>query len=181
MSSQKNNDQEPSKPKHKPGNKGQRGGRQPGAGRPKGTVSPETLFAQKTKAEYLKRVRKSATKLFNAQMSLAEGVQMLFVIHTDSKGQRRKPELVTDPEVILRFLDENEGHDGVMDNGYSADSKAEDYYFITTKPPDSRTISDMLDRAFGKAPAEIDLTSKGERLTQAPLIVSDIGMLEKKS
>jgi hypothetical protein len=38
------------------------------------------------------------------------------------------------------------------------------YYFLTTKVPDSRTISDMLDRAMGKAPQEIDITTDGESI-----------------
>lgn len=160
--------------------KGKRGGKRPGAGRPSGSVEQTTIDAMHAKKEYLNKIRKNASTLFNSQMALAKGVQMLFVIHTDSKGNRRKPELVTDAETISRFLEENEGQDGVMDNGHAEGSKVEDYYFLMTKPPDSRTISDMLDRAFGKPDQNFDITSKGEQLTQAPLIISDVGVVKKQ-
>jgi len=155
-----------------------RGGARTGAGRPKGSISAATKRAMRIKRQYEERARKHATELLNAQLSLATGVQMLFVIHTDSKGVRRKPEMITDPETIKKFLDENEGVDGTLKSdkkGADSKSKVEDYYFMTTKVPDTRTISDMLDRMFGKAPATIDIQSKGEKVTMSPLIISDIG------
>lgn len=154
-----------------------RGGARPGAGRKPGGLNAATKRAMKAKRMYEERARKHVTELLNAQLSLATGVQMLFVIHTDSKGIRRKPEMITDPETIKKFLDENEGMDGVLKSdaeGRDPKSKVEDYYFLTTKVPDTKTISDMLDRIFGKAPATLDLTSGGERMTAAPLIISDI-------
>jgi len=157
------------------------GGARPNAGRKKGGMNAETKRAMKAKKMYETRARKHVTSLLNAQLSLATGVQMLFVIHTDSKGNRRKPEMITDPETIKKFLDENQGVDGTLksDKKDKDDkSKVEDYYFLTTKVPDTKTISDMLDRIFGKAPATLDLTSGGERLTAAPLIVSDISTAE---
>lgn len=161
------------------------GGARTGAGRPKGGMNAATKRAMKAKKMYEDRARKHVTALLNAQLSLATGVQMLFVIHTDSKGVRRKPEMITDPETIKKFLDENKGRDGVLKSDAEAKaksdskSKVEDYYFLTTKVPDTKTISDMLDRIFGKAPATLDLTSGGERLTAAPLIVSDITTAEE--
>jgi hypothetical protein len=128
-----------------------KGGPQPGSGRPKGKLNQSTLQAMAVKKKYLQRIRKNADRLFNAQFSLATGTQMLFVIHTDSKGRRGKPELVTDVNIISRFLDENEGMDGSMKVADYADGSAcDDYFFITTKLPDSKTITDMLDRALGK-------------------------------
>lgn len=128
-----------------------KGGPQPGSGRPKGKLNKSTLEAMAVKKKYLQRIRKNADRLFNAQFSLATGTQMLFVIHTDSKGRRGKPELVTDVDIISRFLDENEGMDGSMKiNDYSEGSACDDYFFLTTKLPDSKTITDMLDRALGK-------------------------------
>lgn len=154
------------------------GGKRDGAGRKPGRLNEKTLEAMATKKEYQERVRRNADKLFNAQLSLATGTQMLFVIHTDSKGNRRKPEMITDPALIQRFLEENEGVAGELQTDKDkrdSKSKVEDYYFLTTKIPDSRTISDMLDRTFGKADANIDITSGGERIRTAPIIVSDIG------
>src|ERR1041385_2513249 len=86
--------------------KKKKGGPQPGSGRPKGKLNQSTLDAMAVKKEYQDKIRRNADKLFTAQMSLAQGVQMLFVIHTDSKGNRRKPEMITDPDIISRFLEE---------------------------------------------------------------------------
>lgn len=152
------------------------GGAREGAGRKKGGMNEARKEALAIKTAYEDRIRKHADKLFNAQFTLATGTQMLFVIHTDSKGVRRKPEMVTDPDIIMRFLDENKGEDGNMEvENYEDNSKCEDYFFLTTQRPDGKALNDLLDRAFGKAPATLDLTSGGERIRTAPIIVSDIG------
>lgn len=156
--------------------KRKKGGPQPGSGRPKGKLNQSTLDAMAVKKEYQDKIRRNADKLFTAQMSLASGVQMLFVVHTDSKGTRRKPEMITNPDLIARFLEENEGVDGVLksdEEKRDPKSKVEDYYFLTTKIPDSRTISDMLDRAFGKADATLDVTSGGKTIKGATITFED--------
>lgn len=153
------------------------GGARAGAGRKKGGMNAATKRRMKIKAKYEQRALKHADRLLSSQLSLAMGVQMLFVIHTDSKGVRRKPELITDTETIKKFLDENEGVDGVLkseEKEKDSKSKVEDYYFLTTKVPDERAIQDILDRIFARAPQSIDITSGGEKFTAAPLIVSDI-------
>ncbi len=139
--------------------KSKKGGPQPGSGRPKGRLNQSTLDAMEVKKAYQERIRRNADKIFNAQFSLAQGVQMLFKIETDSKGNRKKPELVTDEYTISLFLEENEGMDGTLSSEPNAD-----YFFLTTKVPDSRTISDMLDRAMGKPDANLDITSGGNPL-----------------
>lgn len=154
--------------------KRKKGGPQPGSGRPKGSLNKSTLDAMAIKREYQEKIRRNADKLFTAQMSLASGVQMLFVIHTDSKGVRRKPEMITDPDIISKFLEENEGEDGTMLMGEQGkESKVEDYFFLTTKVPDSRTITDMLDRAFGKPDATLDVTSNGKTIKGATITFED--------
>lgn len=139
--------------------KKRKGGPQPGSGRPKGRLNQSTLDAMKVKKEYEDKIRAQADRLFNAQMNLAEGVTMLFRIEKDSKGNNKKPELVTSESEISQFIEECGGYDGQM-NG-------DTYYFLTTKVPDSRTISDMLDRAMGKPAASLDVTSNGETLKTA--------------
>lgn len=134
------------------------GGKREGAGRKPGALNKKTLEAMEVKKAYLDKVRRNADQLFNAQFSVAKGTQMLFVIKTDSKGNRRKPEMVTDPEIISQFLEENEGMSGTLGDDDS------EYFFLTTRMPDSRTISDMLDRALGKADQAIDVTSNGETI-----------------
>lgn len=82
--------------------------------------------------------------------------------------------MVTDPEIISRFLEENEGQDGSMKvTDYADGSECDDYFFITTKVPDSKTISDMLDRAFGKADTKVDLTSGGRAIKGASIAFED--------
>lgn len=153
------------------------GGARPGAGRKKGGMNAATKRVMRQKKLYEQRALKHVQELLSAQLTVAKGVQMLFVIHTDSKGVRRKPELITSVDTITKFLDENEGVDGVLKSeaeGRDPKSKVEDYYFMTTKVPDTKAIENILDRVFGKSPQTLDLTSGGERLTSAPLIVSDI-------
>lgn len=134
--------------------KRRKGGPQPGSGRPKGKLNKSTLDAMAVKKEYQEKIRKQADRLFNAQMNLAEGVTMLFRVKKDKKGNSLKPELVTSQYEISKFIEECGGYDGKM-NG-------DTYYFLTTKVPDSRTISDMLDRAMGKPEATLDLKNNGD-------------------
>lgn len=128
------------------------GGKREGAGRKPGRLNDKTLKAMEVKREYLNKVRKSADRLFNAQMNLAEGATMLFRVEKDSKGNDKKPELVTSQAEISQFIEECGGYDGTM-NG-------DTYYFLTTKLPDSRTITDMLDRAMGKPDQKLDLSNE---------------------
>lgn len=145
-----------------------RGGVRPNSGRKPGTLNQKTLNAMAIKREYQDRIRRNAEKLFNAQFSLATGTQMLFVIRTDSRGNRRKPEIVTDPEIISIFLETNEGMSGTLDG--DPDSE---YYFMTTRNPDSRTLTDMLDRAMGKPDVNLKLADDDEKIDR-PLIIGEI-------
>lgn len=142
-----------------------KGGPQPGSGRPKGRLNESTLDAMAVKREYQNKIRKQADRLFNAQMNLAEGVTMLFRIEKDSKGNDKKPELVTSQGEISQFIEECGGYDGRM-NG-------DTYYFLTTKVPDSRTISDMLDRALGKPEQQLDMTTNGESINNPVVRIID--------
>jgi len=146
------------------------GGARPGAGRPKGTKNPATIEKEKAAEMFRERVAKNVNKLFNAQMSIATGTQMLFVVHTDSKGKRRKPEMITDVETISRFLDENEGVDGSMKVANYADgSECDDYFFMTTMTPNNQALEGLLNRAFGRAKESLDVTSDGDKLE--PIVI----------
>lgn len=134
------------------------GGKREGSGRPEGSKNKATLEQQKTKEAFVKRVNKNADKLFNAQLSLATGTQMLFMIKTDSKGNRRKPEIVTSVDTISRFLDERQGMDGTFEDDDT------EYYFMTTARPDNAAIESMINRSFGKAKDSVDITSNGESI-----------------
>jgi len=76
---------------------------------------------------------------------------MLYKIHTDSKGMKSKPELVTSQKEIEDYL------------AGETDANS-DYYFITTERPDNRALDSLFDRTFGKAQQYVDHTSGGEKL-----------------
>jgi hypothetical protein len=105
-------------------------------------------------------VAKNADQLFNAQMSLATGAALLFRVDKDEKGKDLPAVQVTDSEEIKAYIDGEVDQDG--------------YYFITTKLPDNKAIDSLLDRTFGKAESKLDLTSQGERLQSAPVIISPV-------
>ncbi len=119
------------------------GGKRNGSGRPKGAKNKSTEEIRQSKAELEKRIRASSDRLFNAQMTVAEGVTMLFKVKKDKKGNNLPPELVTSESEIKQFIDECGGYDGTMND--------DTYYFLTTSKPDNKAIDSMLDRAYGKA------------------------------
>jgi hypothetical protein len=123
-----------------------RGGKRPNAGRKRGSLGKATIERKIALEELKARVLKSMHNLLNSQMNLALGVQMLFVIKTDKKGNRSKPQLITDQGTIEKYL--------AGDLDYR---KNEEYYFITTERPDNKALDSLFDRTFGKATQPIDL------------------------
>lgn len=142
----------------------QHGGKREGSGRPKGAVSTEKKLQQEALDRFKARVRMRMGRLFNAQASLAEGMQYMIRIETtkDSKGKEIKKHVrVTDPDEMIRALDEGLGDvDG-------------DYYYLTSKDPDNKALDSLMDRTFGKAPQAVDLTSKGKRIEGYVLEIID--------
>lgn len=137
------------------------GGARKGGGGIKGRKTQKVLDRMKAKQLILERITRNADKLYEAQFRLATGVQILFVIRTDSKGKRMPAEQITDPEIIAAFLDGN------------LDDSEDEYYFIATQKPDNKAIKDMLDRAFGRPTEKIDM-EVGVREKRPPKIVSVI-------
>lgn len=131
-----------------------KGGKRPGAGRPKGRKDNATLEKERVLEAMRQRIMGKADDLLNAQFSLAQGNHYLFRIdtETDSKGKRTKgkPELVTDPEEIRDYLDQ----------GPALNTETE-YYFMTTATPDNQAINSLMDRTFGRPTqsVEVDQTS----------------------
>ena len=123
----------------------QKGGKRKNAGRKKGSLGKKKLEEKLFLNELRQRVMRGMHKLITSQMNLAIGVQMLFVITTDKKGNRSKPELVTDQRIIEQYLA------GELDDGN------DEYYFITTERADNRAIDSLFDRTFGKANLPVDL------------------------
>lgn len=145
----KNNSSEPAddgQPQH--------GGAREGAGRPKGSENEDTKQRRLASSLFKDRVAKHANKLFNAQLDKAIGEKYLFVKTTVNKGkknERQETSIVTDPEIIKQFLDDELNQDG-----------ADEWYFISTKGADNYAIESLLNRAFGTAVKAVDLTSNGE-------------------
>lgn len=115
------------------------GGAREGSGRPSGSTNKQTKERRAVEEAMKDRIMRSADTLLNSQMNLAQGVQMLYVIKTDDKGKKEKPELVTDQPTIESYL------------AGELDEEQDEYYFITTERPDNRALDSLFDRTFGKA------------------------------
>lgn len=121
-----------------------KGGKQPGAGRPKGRLNQATLEKQKVAEAFNQRVMAKADALFNAQLTLAVGSMKVFRIDEtegDNGKIKREHVHVTDADEIKRLLDEHDGASGVVDGVY---------YYFTDISPDNKAIDSLLNRALGK-------------------------------
>jgi hypothetical protein len=140
--------------------KRKKGGRRPGAGRPKGRLSDINAERQAAKEQFIARVNAMVDPLFDAQATIAQGVSYLYRVDQDDNGHDKPAELVTDPDEIKSYID-------------SATEGGDSYYYITTERPDNRALDSLLNRAFGKPEEKIDITSKGKAV-QSPAIISPI-------
>lgn len=108
-------------------------------GRPKGAKSSATIEREAVLRAYRQRVCQQADRLLDAELTVAFGCSYLYRKPKKAeKGEARKAELVTDPEVIRRYLDGELDHDDL------------DYYYITTERPDTSTVRGMFDRTFDR-------------------------------
>jgi len=126
-------------------------------GRPKGKKAQKTIEREEALKQFRERIVRVTGKLQNAQLSLAYGQQFLYVITTHIEGKKRvkdKPKLVTDPDVIRRYL-----------NGEYDDSDDE-FYYITTKEPDNKALDSLLDRTYGKAKENLNVKHSGLSLRE---------------
>lgn len=152
------------------------GGARDGAGRPKGSMNDATKMRMAAKKLVLERIANNADALLNAQMSIALGTTLLFKIEEDSKGNRKKPEMVDDVATVTAFIEQNPGdYEGTIDGDDAT------YYFITTKVPDNRALKDMFDRAFGKPEEKLDLTTDGKPLEPVALDAAIIARMRNAS
>lgn len=126
-------------------NKSSWGGKRKKSGRKAGSLNKATLEKKKIEEAFTQRVLGSAERLFNSQFSLAQGCSHLYRIDEVRRGKeiKRKHVLVTDPEEIRMYLDEEVDPDK--------------YYYITTKSPDNKAIDSLLDRAFGRAKQKVEV------------------------
>lgn len=143
-------------------------------GRPKGKRSKATLEKERIFAHLRQRIMRSADLIFDAQLSIARGIQFLYKIEkefirtgTNRKTgevigwwKNKKPVLVENEEEIRAYI-EGLHVEGDADN---LNDQSATYYFITVKEPNNNAIDSMFDRVFGKAKQSVDLTSDGKRL-----------------
>lgn len=125
------------------------GGARQGAGRPKGSENESTKRKRIALEKLEERILKNVDRMFNAQMKLAEGCTFLYKVETDEKGKKRPAQLVTDPEEIKAYLDEE------VDD-------PDCYYYISTQKPDNRALDSLQNRAFGRATEHKDITTGGK-------------------
>lgn len=132
-------------------------------GRKAGSVNKATAEMKEAKKQFVDRVNKNVDKLFNSQLDLAVGEKYLMVIKTIGKGSkaRRETTVVSDPETIKQFLDEE-----------LEDSETE-YYFMTTKPANNQALDSLLNRSFGKAKESLDVTSGDEPIRGATIVFAN--------
>lgn len=135
--------------------KSNRGGARPGAGHPKGLKTQRVIEREAVLRAFKDRVAKNADKLFNAQLDLAVGEKYLMVVTTRDK--KRETSIVTDPEVIKKFLDEDEDSNIGEEN---------EYFFMSTKAANNLALDSLLNRSFGKAQDKVDITTDGESIKE---------------
>lgn len=154
------------------------GGKRPGAGRKKGSKNSATLEKQIVEEAYRQRVLRSADKLLNSQMSLAQGNQYLYRIDKTKivgpKGgvsyKSERPELVTNQFEIEDYLA------GLTEDGDLKDENDPEaaYYYLTTEKPDNRALDSLFDRTFGKVPQRLEGGGKdGEILVKVVQFAGD--------
>lgn len=146
-----------------------KGGKQPGAGRPKGAKNKATLERQKVLDAFNQRVMAKADALFNAQLTLAVGSMKVFrVDETEENGKKKREHVhVTDADEIKRLLDEHDGASGVVDGVY---------YYFSDVLPDNRAIDSMLNRALGKPKETLEHTGKDG----GPIETSDASLTDEQ-
>lgn len=140
--------------------KSNNGGKRPGAGRKKGSLSKKTLEQKIVEEELKQRVLQSADSLLDAQLSLAQGCSYLYKIAKDTKGKEKKSELITNKHTIQEYLAGTLKNDG-------------NYYYITTEKPSGYAIDSLLDRTFGKSTQKIEATGKDGNPMEFKMIFED--------
>lgn len=140
-----------------------KGGKQPGAGRPKGVKNKATLVQKAINDAFNQRVMVHAGSLFQAQLTLAVGSVKVFRVDEVGEGKEKKRvhTLVSDSDKIQKVLDETDGDGGAtVEDGY---------YFVTHVLPDNKAIDSMLNRALGKPTESLKLSGELQIKTFAQL------------
>ncbi len=157
---------EDKKPKKK-----KKGGKQPGAGRPKGRKNETTIDREKILETAKDIIAGRTRKLIDTQTILATGAIKIYKIHYHWEGSAKKrtlikdkPELVENDQEIIQVIDWEFGSQEMGNpSDHDHEDQEYDYFFVMTKEPDNQAINSLMDRTFGKA-------------TENKNIVANIGM-----
>ncbi len=130
------------------------GGARQGGGRPMGSKNKSTIEQNLIRDEFKSRILENIQELLTSQLIVAKGANYLYRIDEEknSKGRviSKKHVIVTCPIEIQNVLDECEGTGDFEDN----------YYYITTKTPDTKALDSLMDRVFGKSTSSLDIKSE---------------------
>lgn len=120
-----------------------KGGKRPGAGMPKGTITKPTLDKLAAREALRTIVTREMDELVAAQLANAKGISHFFL--RDKAGQFVK---IEDPKLIQQAL--NSGEEGK-------------YYWVFTKDPSIQAFTDLMNRALDKPKEqeqEVDLKAE---------------------
>lgn len=125
------------------------GGKRPGAGRPRGTKSKIKQKLIKTKEEALElfnnKVYGVTSKLFNAQMIVAQGSHKMVHMYKDDEG-------VMHIETIKS--------EATMDDLIATGEYGKDYVIVVGSMPDARAADMLLNRSLGKPIESLEIGNK---------------------
>lgn len=126
-----------------------------------GTKNKKTLAKEEAWKTYEQTMVDSLWAITKAQLIIALGSHMIFRIDSvkDKKGKvyRKKPIRIRDEWEITHFVE-------MLVNGELNNEDDDVYYFATAIDPDTRAITDILDRLNGKPKQSNDITSGGEKI-----------------
>ena len=133
-------------------------------GRKKGTKNKATIEKEKALQLHEQGILEELQEIRKAQISLAKGISIMvareWVVNKNTKKLERTGRFVRvkDPEEVLALLN------GDYEEG-------SDYYNIFLTDPNAKALEDLVNRLFGKAKENIDVTSKGEPIKQINYII----------
>lgn len=126
--------------------KGSKGGAQPGAGRPKGSLE----LKARTLIEVKNRIAQKADDLLNAELIEALGA---FVVMKADPEFPLDYTRVTDPDEIVKFIQEHKGASGKVGNSV---------YILAAKDGNYKSRQYLFDRAFGRPAQSVEVTTDPE-------------------
>lgn len=129
----------------------------PGSGKKKGQKTKRTLEKEKELEAHQQRIMENIEPLFQAQLALAKGTQIMVArdwVKDPKTGKRwrggRFVRITSDREAVdLLNSDLEEG---------------DDYYLIYMQDPNPKAIEDMISRVFGKSREQIEVEHKGKMI-----------------